>query len=183
MEKQSNLIHSQSQTGLTTLSNLATGVVIRNQPKEEVLKHISVLLLRLGKLYGIKDFDEMSAVMLAEWVYEQYKYEEIQIVTRVLHNPPSITDEGGGGKTNWRLTPDTIREWMRIELEKVAEKREQRHNERKIQTPSTPIAGIDYESYKKRLESGWLDRSDKTVDEDYEKFKTEYLIKKTKSNP
>lgn len=124
----------------------------------------------------MKDWSEENSVLLAEWTYENYKYEEVQIVTRVLNNPPQTDSK------SWRLTPDTIREWMTIELDKVAEKREQRHNEKKMLTPETPIGGVNYESYKKRLEEGWLDRSDRTQDEGYEKFKTDYLIGKTKTN-
>ena len=195
---------------MTTSSNLVTGVVIRNQPKDECIAHIAKLIHRLSKLYQMKDWTEENSVLLAEWTYENYKYEEIQIVTRVLNNPPQ-TD----GKS-WRLTPDTIREWMTIELEKVAERREQIHNEKKnTQLPVTIgmvkdkidklkklydesgdqkekdmykkqiselCIGVDYESYKKRLEEGWLDRSDKGHDEGYEKFKTDYLMSKTKTN-
>lgn len=149
-----------------------TGVIIKNQPnQEDVLRHVSRLAHRLGRLYLIPNWTEENAVLLAEWIVEKYKYEEIQIVTRVLNNPPTTGDK------TWRLTPDVIQEWMTIELEKVAAKREERHNMQKLNS-SEPVADIDYESFKKRIEQGCLNDPEKSKDQKYEEFKTEYLKKR-----
>lgn len=43
----------------------------------------------------------------------------IGTIQKTLENPPTL------GKPIWRLTPDTIREWMMVELEKVCDAREQ----------------------------------------------------------
>jgi len=75
-------------------------------------------LLRLVKLYQIPNFDEMSAVLLAEWIFDNYRFDSFKTVRACLQNPPQT------GEKNWRLTPDTIQEWMAIELEKEAAERE-----------------------------------------------------------
>jgi len=56
---------------------------------------------------------------------ENYKFETLETIKACLKNPP-VT-----GEKNWRLTPDTIREWFSIELEAQAERLEQEHSKRK----------------------------------------------------
>lgn len=56
-----------------------------------------------------------------------YKFDLLQTVLNVLRNPPAT-----GQKREWRLTPDTIREWMAIEIDRLAEVREAKwHNIKK----------------------------------------------------
>src|SRR5690242_6503034 len=108
MQKPSEIIRSHQQTGLAILSK---DVILKEQDPKEVTKHIAILLNRLGKLYLIPGFTEENAVILAEWVYDNYKFEELKIVTRCLNNPPTTKDEQGRTETNWRLTPDRIQKW------------------------------------------------------------------------
>jgi len=69
-------------------------------------------------MYQIPNFDEESALGLAECVLERYKYELVETVVKCLEQPPHT------GEKNWRLTPDTISDWMDITLDKEAELRE-----------------------------------------------------------
>lgn len=64
----------------------------------------------------------MSSVLLAEWICENYKFDSFKRVKACLQNPPRTEEK------NWRLTPDTIREWMATELEKEAAERERINN-------------------------------------------------------
>lgn len=175
MSQQSEVTRSQSQTGLAILSK---DVILKEQDPKEVTKHIAVLLNRLGKLYLIPGFTEEHAVILAEWVFDNYQYEELKIVTKCLNNPPTTHDEQGRVESNWRLTPDRIQKWMQIELERLAEEREKENKKFKEQFKE-PIPDIDYEAYKKRIASGQAlqDEPKKTGFEDpeYLKFKAERM--------
>lgn len=98
-------------------------IILSEQPDKKLLiAEISSLLLRLVKLYQIPNFDEMSSVLLAEWICENYKFDSFKRVKACLQNPPRTEEK------NWRLTPDTIREWMATELEKEAAERERINN-------------------------------------------------------
>lgn len=183
MQKPSEITHSRQQTGLAILSK---DVILKEQDPKEVTKHIAVLLNRLGKLYLIPGFTEENAVILAEWVYENYKFEELKIVTRCLNNPPTTHDEQGRIETNWRLTPDRIQKWMVIELEKIAAERE-RENEKYKEQFKEPLPDINYDAYKKRIASGEaLKDEPKTTgtgfdDPEYVKFKLERMKAKIKN--
>lgn len=93
--------------------------------KFEVLKSIASLLQRLAKLYQIPNWSEENAILLAQWIFDNFKYETFETIRECLYNPP-IT-----GQKNWRLTPDTITEWMVLKLDEVAIKREAEHERNK----------------------------------------------------
>jgi len=78
----------------------------------------------LSKLYQLQGWSEENAVLLAEWVFDNYKYDSVDDVIACLSNPPQTYDERGNVETNWRLTPDRIQKWMAVQLEKTAIKRE-----------------------------------------------------------
>lgn len=92
--------------------------VLREQPKSEALTLIADQLDRLAKLYQIPNWDGINSILLAEWIMDEYPAELMQTVMACLSSAKSE------GKT-WRLTPDTIREWMGVELDRIAAKREQ----------------------------------------------------------
>lgn len=83
-------------------------MVIKEQPTKTAIEHVCGLLNRLVKLYQIPGFDEITCLLLAEWVIEKYPFETLETVTKCLSNPPRTSEK------NWRLTPDTIQEWMEI---------------------------------------------------------------------
>lgn len=150
---------------------LSESVILREQDKNEVLIHIAGLLQRLGKLFQIPNWSEENAVILAEWVYDNYKFDSLKAVTECLKNPPI---EG----KNWRLTPDTIQEWMSKTLEKVSIQLEKENAVMK-ESHKDPLPFIDYEAYKLRvndqLNKGNEKLSDQAGfgDEGYRKYKAE----------
>lgn len=172
MQKQSEVIRSHQQTGLAILSK---DVILKEQDSKEVIKHLALLLNRLGKLYLIPGWTEENAVILAEWVYDNYKFEQLSVVTKCLNNPPHTSEN------NWRLTPDLIQKWMAIELEKVALKLEE-ENEQYKQSFKEPLPNIDYESFKQRIENGTALQDEKKKgfnDPEYQKFKAERMRTQT----
>ena len=126
------------QTGLMNYSNQEL-ILKECSDKTSGLKHIAVLLQRLAKLYQIPNWGEENAVMLAQWIFENYKYETFKMVTECLYNPPKTENK------NWRLTPDTIQEWMALQLDKEAERREKEHQKLKQAELSEPIVLPDFD--------------------------------------
>lgn len=111
--------------------------------------------------------------MLAEWIYDNYKFEALDDVITCLKNPPST------GSKNWRLTPDTIQEWMTIILEKRAEQREAEVKKLK-EDFKEPLPEIDYDKFKAKIETeGIPGEKKRETNSEYEKFRMEYLTKKS----
>ena len=74
-------------------------------------------------MYQIKDFGPQNALLLSEWIYENYKYEQLESITRCLENPPALDEK------IWRLTPDVIQSWFMAYLDKLSNAREREiHN-------------------------------------------------------
>lgn len=111
------------------LTKLSPSVILKEQPEGEALAHLCSLIQRLVKLYQIQGFDNDTVAILADWILDNYKYETLDMVTKVLTNPPKTS------KPSWRLTPDTINEWMAIELERQAEERERQAHNGKQEAP------------------------------------------------
>jgi hypothetical protein len=102
--------------------------VLKEQPNKPALDaHIASLLLRIAKMYQIPNFDEESALLLAGDTIERFKYDPVDVLVKCLTSPPST------GEKNWRLTPDTISEWMSITLEREADNLEREHKKLKSQ--------------------------------------------------
>lgn len=134
------MIRSQ---GLTKLSR--TDMVLADQDKGQSIKLISYLLQRLSKLYQLSNWTEDNAVFLAEWIYDNYRYDSLDDVIGCLRNPPHTENK------QWRLTPDTVKEWMKIILDTSAEKRE--HENKKMKEAfKEPLADVDYEAFKAKIE-------------------------------
>lgn len=150
-----------------------TNLVLAEQDKGQAIKLISYLLQRLSKLYQLPNWTEENAVFLAEWIFDNYKFDSLDDVITCLKNPPST------GSKQWRLTPDTIQEWMQIILERRAEKREAEVKKLK-ETFKEPLPEVDYEAFKKKIETEGLpeDAAPKETDHAYEKFRMDYLVKK-----
>lgn len=147
---QSDITPSRQATGLTILSK---SVILREQDKIAVIKRIAHLLDRLGKLFMVPGFTEEHAVILAEWVYDNYQFERLEAVEVCLQNPPQTLDEHGRVENNWRLTPDRIQKWMALQLEKESIAREKEHAKFKEQHKEE-LSNVDYNSFKLRLEKG-----------------------------
>lgn len=102
------------------------------------------MLVRLGTLYQVPHFGPQNSVFLAEWILDNYGWEELATIESVLRNPPQDDEK------NWRLTPDTITKWMTKKLESVSEAREAELAKFKEDHKDT-LPNIDYEAFKKRL--------------------------------
>lgn len=92
--------------------------LIVSQDNKATLTHVSNLVHKLASLYQIPNWSAEHSVNLGEWIVENYRFESLEAVERCLKNPPELENK------STRLTPDTIRLWMRITLEKESEKRE-----------------------------------------------------------
>jgi hypothetical protein len=165
------MIRSQ---GLTKLSK--TDMVLAEQDKGQTIKLVAYLLQRLSKLYQLPNWTEDNAVFLAEWIFDNYKYDSLDDIISCLRNPPHTDNK------QWRLTPDTIKEWMKIILDKRADERE-KDNKKLKEVFQDPIEEIDYEAFKLKIEKeGFEDATKKEVDNQYENFRMNYLIKKQHEN-
>lgn len=164
---------------------LSKSVIAKEQDRNEVIKTIARLLQRLAKLYMVPGWTEENAVILAEWTFDNYLYEEMGTIIQCLENPPDTYDERGLKENNWRLTPDRIQRWMAVVLEKQAAQREAEHQKLKNAEIKEPLPDVDYESFKKRLAEGaalkevksepWLKGGD-----DYSKFKAQRMAHQLK---
>lgn len=115
-------------------------LIIAEQPdKKDVIKLIANMLNRLASLYQIQGWSENRAADLAFWVYDNYKYDSIEDVIECFANPPENQER------DYRLTPDTIREWMSTRLEQTASKREnhQAHYQPEKETHNQPMPNVD----------------------------------------
>lgn len=124
----------------TALRSISVTKILKEQDEAAVITIIASQLKRLIRLYQIPNVAG-NEVELADWIYENYKYEEFALVYSVLKNPPATDDK------NWRLTPDTIRTWMAQELENAAVQRENEHQRMKSSHSFAPIEGLE-EIYK-----------------------------------
>lgn len=114
---------------------LEPGKVLKHQAdKNKTLMLISLLLMKVATLYQIPNWGESQSLILADWIFENYQYDKLESVIKTLNYPPAGQDK------NWRLTPDTIAEWMGLELEKDAMRREK---EIYNQKQSTPLNDLD----------------------------------------
>lgn len=161
------MIRSQ---GLTKLSK--TDLVLAEQDKGQTIKLVSYLLQRLSKLYQLANWTEDNAVFLAEWIYDNYKYDSLDDVIACLRNPPHTDNK------QWRLTPDTIREWMSIILTKRAEQREA-ENKKLKETFVDKLDDIDYDAFKNKIEAeGLPGEKERPKDDQYENFRMNYILNK-----
>lgn len=89
---------------------------------------------------------------------------------QVLTNPPNT------GAKNWRLTPDTIQEWMSIQLEKEAEAREKEHEKRKLQGKQDDIIVPDVD-FSKVIAGTWLEnyiKTEKRKQDEFDQFRNSF---------
>lgn len=96
---------------------------LRLLPEEETQIEIKDMLLRIAKLYQIPNFDAESAFLLSEWVMDEYKHSSQELVRRALSNPPKGKDK------SWRLTPETISEWVEITRVKIIDEEARKESE------------------------------------------------------
>lgn len=174
MHQQSNVIRSTQNQGLTKPSNVNSEIALVSQPDAsiEAMKQIAYALQRLALLYQIPNWTENNSVLLAEWVYDNYKYSSLELILSALRNPDY---ELRGTDKNYRLTPDNIKIFMQKALEKDAEQREKEvkklgvgdkelivtyevtpETEKLIEEYKEAIKKIDLKSVRPMSEAEWL---------------------------
>ena len=146
-------------------------MVLAEQDKGQTIKLVCFLLQRLSKLYQLPNWTDENALILSEWIFDNYKFDSLDDVITCLKNPPST------GSKQWRLTPDTIQEWMAIILEKRAQQREI-ENEKLKESFKDELPKVDYDAFKMKIETwGIPGEKKRETDSEYEKFRMEYLTK------
>lgn len=83
----------------------------------------------------------MAAFLLAEWIMDEYKHYDLDLVRQSLKNPPVSKDP------SWRITPDTITGWIRAKEQEREDKRQKRESENR-QTKKHEAVPISEETAK-----------------------------------
>jgi len=99
--------------------------------------------------------------MLAQWIVDSYPFESLDSIQECLYTPPKT------GQKNWRLTPDTIQEWMSLQLEKEAIKREKEHNKVKLGESMQPINLPDFDQL---FKGTWYTEAKREVEFNQERY-------------
>lgn len=138
----------------------------------------------MARLYQIPNWSEVASVDLAEWTYENYKYEEPETIIEALRNPAATSDK------TWRLTPDTVRTWMAAALDKIAKGREDAHQRLKLERGNGgELPEVDYNAFRARIAAEGIpnDRKEarvKTFDQErYQKEKEKWLKERKEKEP
>jgi len=92
-------------------------------------------------------------MLLAEWILENYKHEDYDLVRESLRNPVRLNDH------TWRLTPDSISSWVDYTRNKRAEKAivEESRKRQEAETPKhqfSPETEKLIQDYKNKLLDG-----------------------------
>ena len=131
--------------------SLRPNTAIAKQDKVSVLGEISVMIQHAAKLYQIPNFDEANALILSEWVYDEYQHRDFELVQEALRKPSVIRDADGKVIQVWRLTPDILKQWIdQRSLEREEEKQRKESLKRQAEmkmpeiTPETEKKVQDY---------------------------------------
>jgi len=162
-----------SSTEVSKSTTLLPDVILREQSnKEETLGLIARSLEKISMLWQIPNWTPGNSVLLAEWIFDNYGFEPLELILNCLAKPPIDQDK------IYRLTPDVVSKWMSQALEKQAAEREKENLKLKMDF-NEPLDKVDYESFKKRIAEGtalkpepkkhWSD------DENYKAFKAERM--------
>lgn len=155
-------------------------LILNEQPdKGAAIELIANLLANIATLWQIPNWTANNSVLLAEWVFQTYKYEPLETIFKCLQNPRVGDDK------IYRLTPDVVTKWMSDTLDEAAATREAELKKYKAQF-AEKLPDIDYDSFKKRLAEGTALRSDKPKhwkdDAGYLAFKNERMLKHIKDD-
>lgn len=158
--------------GTTALSTLTPSTVLRELPKSDVINMIGDQLDRLAKLYQVPNWDAVNTVLLSEWIVDTYHSDLLKTVLDCLSRPRR-TDKV------WRLTPDTITEWMTSEQEALAARRENYVHNAKHEEVKSEWTDERLEELKKITQSVEAPKISSLTQEDIEKEGQEKPLKPT----
>ncbi len=98
------------------MNSLEPSLPLKSQDQETLTIEICKLLDRLAIIYQIPNYDmKVNSLLLAEWILDNYKHEDYDLVRESLRNPVRLNDH------TWRLTPDSISGWVDYTRNKRAE--------------------------------------------------------------
>jgi len=169
-----------SSTGQNKLTTLSTSVILKEQTdKVEVIKVFAALLERIAMLWQIPNWSAHNSVILAEWIFDHYKYEPLDLIMNVLKDPKPAEDK------IFRLTPDVIQNWMASALEDQAVRLE-KENEQLKKDQRQIAESKDWTEFYKEHFFKFRDNYDPSAreakhwskEEAYQKAKAEWLAKK-----
>lgn len=143
-------------------TTLKPSTILKEQEPVEVSIAIAALLKRLAKLYQIPNWDSDNEIILTEWIMENYSNETIETITRALTKPVSK-------EKTWRLTPDSVGEWMAYEIEKESAERERIAHNYKVSETKQNFPEEILKIWKENIDKVPEKRGYSMSDEDVEK--------------
>ena len=139
----------RSQLGSPTLR---PDLPIKANDQKAVFQEIYMLLMRLAKIYQVPNWDNTNAELLTEWLTEEFKHYGTDLILETLRNPPKLNEQA------WRLTPDTLREWIDLTRNKRVENQikeeSQKRQEINYTNEYTPRVHELVEKFKAQLAEG-----------------------------
>ena len=106
------------------------------------MQDLFLAIMKLAKIYQIPNFDNTNAELLAEWLMEEYKHQDLDLIQETLRNPPRLNDQA------WRLTPDTLREWIDLTRIKRADLKIKEESQKRQETINENMAQLSLETQK-----------------------------------
>lgn len=179
MENEKTGLQKNQTDKLTKYSTESS--LIKHQPdRKATVEQIAKMLNQLAKLYQIPNFDGENAVLLSNWIVNNYQYEPLNVVIDCLIKPPST------GENNWRLTPDTIQKWLVIRLEEHVILREKEYQkEKEKQRILESQAPPNFPDFDKLLAGTWFSQAKREENFDeakYKEVKKEFLNSQKNGN-
>lgn len=95
---------------------MSLSLAVKDNPPVETSKQIADQLDRLAKLYQIPNWDSINSILLTEWILEAYPHHKLETILSAISRPEITTKV-------WRLTPDTIAEWIVAQIQKESLKK------------------------------------------------------------
>jgi len=117
-------------------------MAIRLNDSRLVMQDLFLAIMKLAKIYQIPNFDNTNAELLAEWLMEEYKHQDLDLIQETLRNPPRLNDQA------WRLTPDTLREWIDLTRIKRADLKIKEESQKRQETINENMAQLSLETQK-----------------------------------
>jgi len=135
-------------------TSLEPNLPLKEQDQESLTIEVCKMLDRLAVIYQVPNYDmKVNSILLAEWVLENYKHHDFDLIRESLRNPPK------NDFNTWRLTPDSISEWIehtRIKRadKAIAEESRIRQETEVVRTPFSPETEKMIQDFKNMLLDG-----------------------------
>jgi len=121
---------------------LKPNLAIRLQDRKTLYRELFLSIMKLAKLYAVPQFDNTNGELLTEWILDEYKHQDLDLIQETLRNPPRLNDQA------WRLTPDTLREWIDLTRIKRADLKIKEESQKRQETINENMAQLSPETQK-----------------------------------